>query len=263
MQLLFRITHELQQHYSQHVSQFTTCGVGESFRDIPKQAEGSKGWLAPFPISCWLLLLAASFWRWQKQHRDEALPLSDTSASACAHCGHSQQVEYGECVLLAALMALLNQPDPISQVTVRAGQQPAFGHSAPAEARCGCETREILVPRGPYLTPRQTEGLLFCRNIPASSRTPWGRPSCQVPSSLDRGTDTAPITFGSGSGREQKAFCTARSGGPLKRYLSLQLSVFVISITLWVVLPFCPFPSQAGEVLHPRRELYLLKAAGG
>lgn len=181
---------------SQHVRnccQFTTCGVGEGFRDVPKQAEGSKGRFAPLPIS--LQLFAAG------------------------------------CVLL--------------------------------KARCGCETREILVPRGPYLTPRQTEGLLFCRNIPASSRTPWGHPSCQVLSSLDRGSDTAPITFGSGSGREQKAFCTARSGGPLKRYLSLQLSLFVISITLWVVLPFCPFPSQAGGMLHPRRELYLLKAAGG
>lgn len=207
----------------------------------------ARGGLLPSPSPVGCLLLAASFWRWQKQHRGEILPLGDTPASACAHCGHSQQVKHREYFLLSALVALLNQPDPISQVTARAGQQPAFGHSAPVKVRCGCETREILVPRGPYLTPRQTEGLLFSRNIPASSRTPWGRPSCQVPSSLDRGSDTAPITFGSGLGWEQKAFCTACSGGPLKRYLSLQLSLFVIAITVWVVLPYCPFPSQAAE----------------
>lgn len=98
---------------------------------------------------------------------------------------------------------------------MRAGHRPAFGCSAQVKSRFVRETGEILVRCGPYLISQQTEGLLFSRNIPAFSRTPWGPPACQVPSSLDRGCDTAPIAFSSGWDREQKEL----SVRPLKCYL--------------------------------------------
>lgn len=118
-------------------------------------------------------LYTTSLWT---QHREDFLTISGTRCSTCTCCRHSPASKvWGARRLLPALMAFLKQPDGIGQVTVRAGHQPSFGHSAPVKAHFICETREILVPRGPYLIFQQTEGLLFSRSVPALSRTPRGR----------------------------------------------------------------------------------------
>lgn len=151
------------QHYI-----FTTCiwGILAHLRYFSLSAclELCPSYCTLYPTGLWA------------QHCEDFLAISDARCSTCACCRHSPAGRaWGARRLLPALMAFLKQPDGIGQVTVRAGHQPAFGHSAVVKAHFVCETREILVLGGPRLISRQTEGLLFSRNVPALSRTPRGR----------------------------------------------------------------------------------------
>lgn len=103
-----------------------------------------------------------------------------------------------------------------------------------------------------YLIPQADRGATVKRAFLRLARVPWGTslPSCQTPSSSDRGGDPAVITFKPQVERETKgAFSLGHRLETLKCYLLSLLSAFVISITLYFGLTFCHFPSPAEKTL--------------